>query len=141
MVDCAYKNEQSQCSHKNLHTKCQVVNDKICGVCKFQSRLIDPEKLRSSLPEIKPEMMANPEERPPSLIEMGTNFIKSTAKHIMNGAPSISKEVYDERLAICNSCEHRSGNHCNLCGCNLTSKLAMPTNECPIKKWLALRKE
>lgn len=134
---CAYKNEQSQCSHKNVHTKCQIVNDKICAVCKFQSRQIDPKKLRQSLPEVKPEMLAaHPDfNEPPGIIEIGTNFIKSTAKHIMNGGQSVSKEVYEERLNICNSCEHREGLRCKLCTCNLPRKTARPLEECPIKKW------
>lgn len=143
MVNCAYKNEQSQCSHKNVHTACQVVNDKICGICKFQSRQIDPIKLRETLPEVKEEMIRSEPNFPeqPGIIDIGISFLKSTAKHIMNGGKSVSKEVYEERLNICNGCEHRKGNRCDICSCNLGLKCARPLEECPIKKWLAQKGE
>lgn len=139
MVNCAYKNEQSQCSHKNVHISCQVVNDKICGICKFQSRQIDPIKLRETLPEVKEEMIRSEPNFPeqPGIIDIGISFLKSTAKHIMNGGKSVSKEVYEERLNICNGCEYRAGNKCTLCTCNLSMKCARPKERCPLNppKW------
>ena len=55
------------------------------------------------------------------------------------------KHVSNERLAICNECEHHSKNHksiridahCTNCGCTLSAKTKCLTCECPLKKWMA----
>jgi hypothetical protein len=55
------------------------------------------------------------------------------------------KHVSNERLAICNECEHHSKNHksirmdahCTECGCTLSAKTKCLTCECPLKKWMA----
>tara|TARA_R110000868_G_scaffold195135_1_gene440841 strand:- start:287 stop:556 length:270 start_codon:yes stop_codon:yes gene_type:complete len=58
---------------------------------------------------------------------------------------SFVKHVSNERLAICNECEHHSKNHksiridahCTECGCTLSAKTKCLTCECPLKKWMA----
>jgi hypothetical protein len=52
-----------------------------------------------------------------------------------------SKEQIEQRLSICNSCEHFKDNSCLLCGCvvirekNFNNKLAHKKHSCPINKW------
>jgi hypothetical protein len=52
-----------------------------------------------------------------------------------------SKEQIEERLKICNACEHFKDNSCLLCGCvvvrdkNFNNKLAHKNHSCPINKW------
>ena len=54
------------------------------------------------------------------------------------------EHVSQERLAICNECEHHSKNHkslrldahCTNCGCTLSAKTKCLTCECPLKKWM-----
>jgi len=54
------------------------------------------------------------------------------------------EHVSNERIAICNSCEHvstkhktiRPDVHCIECGCTLSAKTKCLTCECPLKKWL-----
>lgn len=42
----------------------------------------------------------------------------------------------NERLDICNSCEHKSKiGVCKLCGCLLKSKTTYTKASCPIGKW------
>ncbi len=47
----------------------------------------------------------------------------------------------------CKPCEHFNDDTCELCGCNVNTntfgalnKIAMATEECPIKKWLRTKK-
>ena len=58
------------------------------------------------------------------------------------------EHVSQERISICESCEHHSSNkknyktmrpdaHCVECGCTLSAKTKCLTCECPLKKWLA----
>lgn len=52
-----------------------------------------------------------------------------------------TKEQIDDRLSICNACEHFKDNSCLLCGCvvirdkNFNNKLAHKRHSCPINKW------
>jgi hypothetical protein len=49
----------------------------------------------------------------------------------------VSKEVLEERLAICQSCEHfiKLTKQCKKCGCFMRLKGALPHSECPVGKW------
>ena len=57
----------------------------------------------------------------------------------------LSWEEIEERLKVCEGCEHLRVNRCDLCGCCTTAKhdhlnkLAFPQEECPAvpPKWLA----
>lgn len=52
-----------------------------------------------------------------------------------------TKEEIDQRMSICNICEHFKDNACLLCGCvvvreaNFNNKLAHRHQSCPINKW------
>ena len=74
----------------------------------------------------------------PSFLRMVRNFVKDSAKFIAEGAPVCSKEEYEERMAICVSCEHFTEKKtCGLCGCNMPLKVGWKTSECADtpKKW------
>ncbi len=55
-------------------------------------------------------------------------------------------EVKNHRLAICNTCPKHSkyhstirpDAHCTECGCNLDTKTACMSCQCPLSKWMAL---
>ena len=52
------------------------------------------------------------------------------------------KEKYrlsDERMAICNECEHleQQSKKCKMCGCFMEYKTKLPYVSCPIGKWKA----
>lgn len=55
--------------------------------------------------------------------------------------PMCNKEQIDQRLSICQHCEHFKDNSCLLCGCvvvrdkNFNNKLAHKRHSCPINKW------
>lgn len=53
------------------------------------------------------------------------------------------QKVAQERMIICNKCEHHSkhhnsfrpDNHCVICGCTLSAKTACLSCSCPIYRW------
>jgi len=49
----------------------------------------------------------------------------------------VSERVLEERLAICQSCEHfiKLTKQCKKCGCFMRLKGALPHSECPVGKW------
>lgn len=75
----------------------------------------------------------------PSIQNSNDNQPKPIPDHNTNQL--CTKEQIDERLAICNSCEHFKDNSCLLCGCvvvrekNFNNKLAHKRHSCPINKW------
>jgi len=48
------------------------------------------------------------------------------------------KEEKARRLAVCETCEHKKGTRCNLCGCFIGYKAKLKNSECPIGKWSSL---
>ena len=61
------------------------------------------------------------------------------------------EKVGEERISICNECEHNSkfhksrrpDEHCMKCGCTLSAKTKCLSCNCPVKKWVSVltRKE
>ena len=60
--------------------------------------------------------------------------LRKAAKDIMN-ASHVSHDEQNERLLVCDSCEHKIGTRCNLCRCFLNYKTKLANSECPIGKW------
>lgn len=52
----------------------------------------------------------------------------------------VSNEVREERMNICLSCEHlfRPTMNCKKCGCFTKVKTWLPSQHCPVGKWLAV---
>lgn len=46
-----------------------------------------------------------------------------------------SEEIKNERLAICQSCQHNKLGVCSKCGCVLRLKTQWKTTKCPVGKW------
>jgi predicted Zn-ribbon and HTH transcriptional regulator len=70
----------------------------------------------------------------------------SIAKWTLEGFPVSSKDIFDERLNLCKSCDEWDENgfsgtgKCKKCGCSTQAKLRMATSKCPIGKWNAVEK-
>lgn len=45
------------------------------------------------------------------------------------------KKEFDERLEICNTCDHNKFGICDLCGCVLKAKTKAEDEACSIGKW------
>ena len=61
-------------------------------------------------------------------------FIIALTKYIIWGN-RVSVDKYNNRMAICKTCDERCGRKCCVCGCYLTKKLKWSTESCPKNKW------
>ena len=74
----------------------------------------------------------------PPLWRMAVSFVKDATKHLLNGMPKASEEVYAHRRAVCAACEHltpegRCGH--GGCGCGVELKASWAMTACPFGKW------
>jgi len=69
------------------------------------------------------------------ILKLVKNFSLEVVKFAAAGAPIVSEEKFEERLKICNACEHLDGNKCMKCGCTMSVKCKWGTAACPINKW------
>lgn len=99
---------------------------------------VNCDKKESAPPvvEQQPEPVQTQQTLPP-LKEQATNFIKSAAKHVVSGLKSSPKEVQEQRMAICSSCEFfiKDSMRCGACGCYLATKTRWDSSTCPKGKW------
>lgn len=72
---------------------------------------------------------------PPSLAQRAWNFANAVTEFVADGCTTVNKEQYRERLEACEWCEQREGNFCLACGCLLSLKAAMRSEDCPLKRW------
>jgi hypothetical protein len=70
----------------------------------------------------------------PSLWKQGMNFTKAMAKHFAGGRKLVSLEVLEERNSICSLCTERALDACSVCGCVLSAKLPLASEECGMVK-------
>ena len=69
-------------------------------------------------------------------------FAEAVAEHVADGCSHVSKEQLTERLAACESCEHRRGLLCGhgSCGCFIWLKARWQSEKCPASppRWLEI---
>lgn len=141
MEFCAYRSEinlqikRCHCSNKMVKVPNGCIPIAVCEGCPWAARVMNESMLRKSGENV---IAQNPNFKQPGIIEMGTNFVKSTVKHVVNGAETVSQEEHQQRLNICNGCEYKVGNSCKLCGCCLIKKTKWKVSECPIGRWKAV---
>ena len=73
----------------------------------------------------------------PSFLEMAKNAGASVVNHAMNSFQSVPSNVKEERISICEGCEHYNSEttRCNECGCFINIKADWASEKCPIDKW------
>lgn len=80
-----------------------------------------------------------------SLIEKAFGFTKAMANQLINnGLKLVDDKTFDERVAICNSCDKKNKyGQCKLCGCYIKMKAALPSEQCPHNppKWEKISNE
>jgi len=52
-----------------------------------------------------------------------------------DGCGIVDEAVYRQRLAVCQSCDRRSGNRCAACGCWINVKARGRVFRCPLDRW------
>lgn len=78
----------------------------------------------------------------PTALEMTTNFAGAMLRWSLSGFQTVTREQYDARIAVCNTCPHwdaaaRKGlGKCSAPGCGCSKfKHWLVTEKCPIGKW------
>jgi len=59
-----------------------------------------------------------------------------TASRFMQDPTPAPAAVKEERMEICNGCEHNKNGFCELCGCVLKLKTGFANMKCPMDKWM-----
>lgn len=109
---------------------------------------------KETLARLKQE---NKKKSKPSLVEQAKTFGGAMVRHALNGFKRASDGIIAKRLAICKKCPEYVPRtsppfrtlkgladlaNCRQCGCYVhgydiqPNKLALPKEECPLKKWL-----
>lgn len=66
---------------------------------------------------------------------MAQTFTASAAQFVASGGKTVTREVREERLAICKMCPQYDGTRCIQCGCFIAAKTWVPHEKCPAGKW------
>ena len=114
------------CRHSAIRSPENLVVGSMCAICSVRETLCaHPRALPGE---------ADPKSAPPWYRKLW-NLTTSVASFVADGMKTVTKEQYDERLAICALCPERNANSCTRCGCNLTLKAQGRAFECPLNKW------
>ncbi len=71
----------------------------------------------------------------PSLRRQLWNLAGALTDFVSDGCTTVSEDQYRQRLAICDTCEHRRNHRCGKCGCRLRWKARGRAFRCPLGKW------
>jgi len=71
----------------------------------------------------------------PGVWTMAQTFTSSAVQFAASGGKTVSRDVREERLAICRMCPEYDGTRCVRCGCFIAAKTWMPHEKCPVGKW------
>lgn len=63
------------------------------------------------------------------------NLVDTLYKYYKDDFSNVTKEIFEERLNMCNNCEHFKIGFCRICNCNMYLKAHIRVAECPINKW------
>jgi predicted RNA-binding Zn-ribbon protein involved in translation (DUF1610 family) len=71
----------------------------------------------------------------PPLAAQAVNLFESVVAFVGDGCGIVDEAVYRQRLAVCQSCDRRSGNRCAACGCWINVKARGRVFRCPLDRW------
>jgi hypothetical protein len=88
------------------------------------------------------QLEGKPPQEYPSIVTQAGNLAKAVGRFVASGLKRVDEETYQERLAICRTCDQYDAaqKRCRLCGCKTTAKLRMASESCPLlePKWSAV---
>jgi Family of unknown function (DUF6171) len=75
--------------------------------------------------------------QPPSWLRKAIHLGRAIVQHLEAGLPAANETTVQNRLAICQTCEHYDleRTSCRVCGCNMQIKVTWLEQQCPIGKW------
>jgi hypothetical protein len=87
--------------------------------------------------------MQRPRKLPRAPRVMGVPIRPKTGIDLMKAGRDIAMrkfvpdDIRNERLSICQGCEHwsKQSNRCTECGCQMRVKSSLSSSKCPINKW------
>jgi len=82
-----------------------------------------------------PEEEAGTRSLPPSLKTQAKTATKAAADFISSGFKKVARVEHDRRVEVCDSCSDLAKGRCIRCGCFMTLKAWLPSQNCPIGKW------
>ena len=71
----------------------------------------------------------------PPVLRQAWNLAVSLKDFVMDGLTTVSRNEYEARLQICDSCNHRQDDRCLRCGCHLSVKARGRAFKCPAGLW------
>lgn len=71
----------------------------------------------------------------PSAWTMVQTFSTAAVQFAASGGQTVSREVREQRLSICQMCPDYDGTRCVRCGCFIAAKTWVPQQTCPAGKW------
>lgn len=120
------------CRHSSVKVSGSLVPGAACACCPV--RLIPCDSLRD-IPTVEDLEQLSSESPPPSLVTKAWNFVTAVRDFVADGCTTVSNEVYEHRLQICDQCDQRVGQSCSKCGCQLALKARGRAFDCPLSKW------
>lgn len=71
----------------------------------------------------------------PGMKAILANFGMAMLEWLDAGFPVTSREQFDQRHSICQSCDEWTGTRCAMCGCCIEFKPWIRTAKCPLNLW------
>ena len=118
-----------------------------CGLTLALENIDSPMLCFKKMVDIQNMIKSNAGIKEKDIIHTTPDKLKSTVFDTIKNASrqqdadTCSDEQIEDRLAICNGCEHYKEDACELCGCrivrenNYMNKLSHKSAACPINKW------
>lgn len=130
---CAYRvhlddPEKYYCLHSSVHINGNIVNNAICRYCQERTTECNDPRPTPAISDLATIVEA-------SFAKKIWNFGAAVTAFVSDGMKLVDEETYAARMAVCESCEFRSNNHCAQCGCMLALKASGRAFKCPVGKW------
>ncbi len=109
-----------------------------CKVCMAQWKSGPPKKV-SDLPAFmtSPVVLLGVDKRPewPSPLAMIRSVVSSVLRFAWSGLKMVSHDERQARLDVCHQCPNHDRGRCRSCGCFVSIKALMATEDCPKGWW------
>ena len=111
---------------------CRYISGKKRWCGNFRVRIEQPQRSKIITPDKRIQY--------PSLPQMGKNFVKASARHVLSGMKKRTEAEQQTCIEICRVCNEfvpvtKIGPRCKKCGCNIRLKTLWSTSHCPLNKW------
>jgi len=71
----------------------------------------------------------------PSFIDKAGNFVRACCGYAQGGFKITPNDLYESRVKICQDCSFFDNNSCIACGCFVSFKAKMLSEDCPKGYW------